>query len=68
MRWQAAPGKHPNIRARGYLDLARAETEYERSLALAPNDTDVLMRSARFTEKEPAGNGGATDRCNCTPQ
>jgi TolB-like protein/Tfp pilus assembly protein PilF len=33
---------------RGYLDLARAETEYERALTLAPNDTGVLIRSGRF--------------------
>ena len=33
---------------RGYLNFARAEAEYERALALAPNDIDVLMRSGRF--------------------
>jgi len=33
---------------RRYLDFARAETEYERALALAPNDTGVLIRSGRF--------------------
>jgi len=33
---------------RGYLNFARAEAEYERALALAPNDTGVLMRSGRF--------------------
>jgi len=33
---------------RGYLDLARAQTEYERALALSPNDTNVLMRYGRF--------------------
>jgi serine/threonine-protein kinase len=34
---------------RGYLNFARAESEYERALALAPNDTGVLMRSGRFS-------------------
>jgi tetratricopeptide (TPR) repeat protein len=29
---------------RGYLELARAETEYERALTLAPNDSGVLIR------------------------
>jgi TolB-like protein/tetratricopeptide (TPR) repeat protein len=33
---------------RGYLNFARADAEYERALALAPNDTGVLMRSGRF--------------------
>jgi TolB-like protein len=33
---------------RGYLNFAPAEAEYERALALAPNDIDVLMRSGRF--------------------
>ena len=33
---------------RGYLNFARAEAEYERALALAPNDTGVLMLSGRF--------------------
>jgi TolB-like protein len=33
---------------RGYLNFARAEAEYKRALALAPNDTGVLMRSGRF--------------------
>jgi TolB-like protein len=33
---------------RGYLNFARAKAEYERALALAPNDTGVLMRSGRF--------------------
>lgn len=34
---------------RGYLNFARAESEYERALALAPNDAGVLMRSGRFS-------------------
>src|SRR3984957_16889041 len=33
---------------RGYLNFARAEADYKRALALAPNDIDVLMRSGRF--------------------
>jgi TolB-like protein/Tfp pilus assembly protein PilF len=33
---------------RGYLEFARAETEYKRALALAPNDIGVLTRSGRF--------------------
>lgn len=34
---------------RGYLNFAQAESEYERALALAPNDTGVLMRFGRFS-------------------
>jgi TolB-like protein/tetratricopeptide (TPR) repeat protein len=33
---------------RGYLDFVRAQTEFERALALSPNDNNVLMRSGRF--------------------
>jgi len=33
---------------RGYLDLARAQAEYERALSLSPNDPGVLIRSGRF--------------------
>jgi TolB-like protein len=33
---------------RGYLDFARAEAEYDRALALAPNDVEVLLRSGTF--------------------
>jgi TolB-like protein/Flp pilus assembly protein TadD len=33
---------------RGYLDLARAQSEYERALSLSPNDPGVLIRSGRF--------------------
>ena len=33
---------------RGYLELRRAQGEYERALALSPNDADVLTRSGRF--------------------
>jgi serine/threonine-protein kinase len=33
---------------RGYLDFARAQAEYDRALALSPNDTEVLLRSGTF--------------------
>jgi len=33
---------------RGYLNFARAQAEYERALALSPNDIGVLTRSGRF--------------------
>jgi Tfp pilus assembly protein PilF len=33
---------------RGYLELRRANAEYERALALSPNDASVLMRTGRF--------------------
>ncbi len=33
---------------RGSLDFARAQSEYERALALAPNDVDVLQRAGVF--------------------
>jgi serine/threonine-protein kinase len=33
---------------RGYLDFARAQAEYDRALALSPNDTEVLLRSGFF--------------------
>jgi TolB-like protein/Flp pilus assembly protein TadD len=33
---------------RGYLDFARAQSEYERALSLSPNDPGVLIRSGRF--------------------
>ena len=33
---------------RGYLDFARAQTEYDRALALSPNDPEVLLRSGTF--------------------
>jgi TolB-like protein len=33
---------------RGYLDFARAQTEYDRALTLAPNDVDVLLRSGVY--------------------
>ena len=33
---------------RGSLDFAQAQSEYERALALAPNDVDVLLRSGNF--------------------
>ena len=32
----------------GYLDFARAQAEYDRALALAPNDVDVLLRSGVY--------------------
>jgi TolB-like protein len=33
---------------RAYLDFARAQAEYDRALALAPNDPEVLLRSGFF--------------------
>lgn len=33
---------------RASLDFARAQSEYDRALALAPNDVDVLLRSGNF--------------------
>jgi TolB-like protein/Tfp pilus assembly protein PilF len=33
---------------RGYLDFARAQSEYDRALTLAPNDVDVLLRSGVY--------------------
>jgi tetratricopeptide (TPR) repeat protein len=33
---------------RGYPDFVRAQAEYDRALALSPNDTEVLLRSGTF--------------------
>jgi TolB-like protein/Flp pilus assembly protein TadD len=33
---------------RGYLEFARAQAEYERALALSPNDAEVLLRSGVY--------------------
>jgi TolB-like protein/Tfp pilus assembly protein PilF len=33
---------------RGYLDFARAMSEYERALSLAPNDADVLLQAGVY--------------------
>jgi TolB-like protein len=33
---------------RGSLEFARAQSEYDRALALSPNDPDVLLRSGTF--------------------
>jgi len=33
---------------RGYLDFARATAEYERAMAMSPNDVDVLLRAGSY--------------------
>ena len=44
----AAHAAMAGIWERGYLDFARAQAEYDRALALSPNDTEVLLRSGTF--------------------
>jgi TolB-like protein/Tfp pilus assembly protein PilF len=44
----AAHASLAGVMERGFLDFARAQSEYDRALALAPNDVDVLLRSGNY--------------------
>jgi TolB-like protein len=45
----AAHASLAGVLERGYLEFAHAQTEYDRALALSPNDADVLLRSGVYS-------------------
>jgi tetratricopeptide (TPR) repeat protein len=46
---------------RGYLDFARAQAEYDRALAISPNDADVLLESGVFFVTMGRTDGGLSN-------